>query len=204
MPSSCCRESTKIGVALIRDIEVLRRENVFCPRTHDFAGGRAMMLSHAATPGRERSRSGAAAVELAALSPILVFLSMATVDYARVAYVQIVLQNCARTPHSMSFTRKPVSHFPRVGRAVGGRVGRRTVQSHRQCVGQHTWIFVQQHSHRHSDGDVYPIALPSMYELPSPARLDHAHPVGHDALPERRQHHGASRTVERHVEEMLK
>ena len=41
-------------------------------------------------------RRGAAAVELALLLPVLVFCSMMTVDFARVAYVQVTLQNCAR------------------------------------------------------------------------------------------------------------
>ena len=37
-----------------------------------------------------------AAVELAFLLPLLVFACMAAVDFARVAYVQVTLQNCAR------------------------------------------------------------------------------------------------------------
>ena len=37
-----------------------------------------------------------AAVELALLLPLLVFACMAAVDFARVAYVQVTLQNCAR------------------------------------------------------------------------------------------------------------
>jgi len=45
-------------------------------------------------PGK--SRRGAAAVELAMLLPVLVFLSMAAVDYGRLVNVQLTLQNCAR------------------------------------------------------------------------------------------------------------
>ena len=41
-------------------------------------------------------RRGGAAVELAGILPILVFCTMASVDFARVAYVQVTLQNCAR------------------------------------------------------------------------------------------------------------
>ncbi len=37
-----------------------------------------------------------AAVELAFLLPMLVFASMAAIDFGRVAYVQLTLQNCAR------------------------------------------------------------------------------------------------------------
>jgi Flp pilus assembly protein TadG len=45
---------------------------------------------------RGEGRRGTAAVELAVLFPFLLFLTMATVDFARVAYVQVTLQNCAR------------------------------------------------------------------------------------------------------------
>jgi len=37
-----------------------------------------------------------AAVELATLLPLIVFLSMATIDFARVVYALVILQNCAR------------------------------------------------------------------------------------------------------------
>jgi hypothetical protein len=37
-----------------------------------------------------------AAVELAFLLPLLVFATMAAVDFARIAYAQVTLQNCAR------------------------------------------------------------------------------------------------------------
>jgi TadE-like protein len=64
-------------------------------------GDPAMIRSQfrAGTRGGSRgadSRSGAAAVELAGLLPILIFCTMASVDFARVAYVQVTLQNCAR------------------------------------------------------------------------------------------------------------
>ena len=39
---------------------------------------------------------GMAAVELAFLLPLLVFACMATIDFARVAYAQVTLENCAR------------------------------------------------------------------------------------------------------------
>ncbi len=48
-------------------------------------------------PGvRREPRRGMAAVELAFLLPLLVFAAMAAVDFARVAYAQVILQNCAR------------------------------------------------------------------------------------------------------------
>ena len=46
--------------------------------------------------GRQLPRRGLAAVELALLLPLLVFLCMATVDFARVIYALVTLQNCAR------------------------------------------------------------------------------------------------------------
>ncbi len=42
------------------------------------------------------ARRGLAAVELALLLPLLVFLCMATVDFSRVVYALMTLQNCAR------------------------------------------------------------------------------------------------------------
>jgi Flp pilus assembly protein TadG len=56
----------------------------------------AMMILHAAERGRRKRCRGIAAVELAALLPLLVFLSMASVDFARVVYALVTLQNCAR------------------------------------------------------------------------------------------------------------
>ncbi|HZW30872.1 MAG TPA: TadE/TadG family type IV pilus assembly protein [Isosphaeraceae bacterium] len=43
-----------------------------------------------------RSRRGLAAVELAVLLPLLVFACMAAIDFARVAFALVTLQNCAR------------------------------------------------------------------------------------------------------------
>jgi Flp pilus assembly protein TadG len=41
-------------------------------------------------------RAGVAAVEFAVLAPFLAFLFLVTVDFARVFYYQLVLDNCAR------------------------------------------------------------------------------------------------------------
>jgi Flp pilus assembly protein TadG len=43
-----------------------------------------------------KRRDGAAAVELALLAPFLAFLFVAAVDYGRVFYYSITLENCAR------------------------------------------------------------------------------------------------------------
>ena len=53
----------------------------------------------ALSPGEQRQtdqRSGIAAVELAFVLPILIFMCMATVDFARIGYAHCILQNCAR------------------------------------------------------------------------------------------------------------
>ncbi len=42
------------------------------------------------------ARRGLAAVELALLLPLLVFMCMASIDFARVVYAMVTLQNCAR------------------------------------------------------------------------------------------------------------
>ena len=46
--------------------------------------------------GQRKKRRGVAAVELALLLPLLVFVCMAAIDFARVAYALVILQNCAR------------------------------------------------------------------------------------------------------------
>ena len=56
----------------------------------------AVRLSQLRIHERKKARRGAAAVELAVLLPVLIFWSMATVDYARVAAAQLALQNCSQ------------------------------------------------------------------------------------------------------------
>lgn len=49
------------------------------------------------TPQRRRARrTGAAAVEMAVLLPVLVFLSVISVDFARIFYFSQTITNCAR------------------------------------------------------------------------------------------------------------
>jgi hypothetical protein len=65
------------------------------------------------TSSRRRWRSGQppargrgiAAVELAILLPFLVFACMAAIDFARVAYALVTLQNCARNGAFYEFYR---------------------------------------------------------------------------------------------------
>jgi uncharacterized membrane protein len=56
-----------------------------------------MTLSDFQTDPRGRTkRRGIAAVELAFFLPLLLFCSMAVVDFSRLVYAQVTLQNCAR------------------------------------------------------------------------------------------------------------
>jgi Flp pilus assembly protein TadG len=55
-----------------------------------------MILTYVKLKRRSVVRRAAAAVELACMLPILIFCTMAAVDFARVGYVQVTLQNCAR------------------------------------------------------------------------------------------------------------
>jgi hypothetical protein len=62
--------------------------------------------------GRRIAGRGMAAVELAFLLPFLVFASMAAVDFARVAYMQITLQNCARNGALYEFYKAAAYPLP--------------------------------------------------------------------------------------------
>jgi len=55
-----------------------------------------MKLSHTFKRGRRKTDRGTAAVELATLLPLIVFISMASIDFARVVYALVTIQNCAR------------------------------------------------------------------------------------------------------------
>ncbi len=61
---------------------------------------------------QKAGRRGAAAVELAVVLPVLIFCSMAAVDFARVAYVQVALQNCARNGALYEFYKKAGFSLP--------------------------------------------------------------------------------------------
>jgi Flp pilus assembly protein TadG len=55
-----------------------------------------MKMPHADPVARRKRCRGTASVELATLLPLLVFLSMAAVDFGRVVYQLVTIQNCAR------------------------------------------------------------------------------------------------------------
>jgi Flp pilus assembly protein TadG len=55
-----------------------------------------MISSNSKSLSRGKKRRGLAAVELAFLLPLILFFAMATVDFSRMVYMQVTLQNCAR------------------------------------------------------------------------------------------------------------
>ncbi len=48
------------------------------------------------TRRRNHARRGIAAVELASLLPVILFLTLASIDFSRVVYALVTLQNCSR------------------------------------------------------------------------------------------------------------
>lgn len=76
-----------------------------------------------------------AAVELAFVLPLLTFLCMMTIDFSRVIYALIVLQNCARNGALYEFYSAPdvggslPSNWDDLSTAVQADLGRQTDQS---------------------------------------------------------------------------
>jgi TadE-like protein len=71
-----------------------------------------MTLSHMKARWRVDKRRGLAAVELAMLLPLLIFCAMAVVDFARLIYAQVTLQNCARNGALYEFYAKSGFSLP--------------------------------------------------------------------------------------------
>jgi hypothetical protein len=79
---------------------------MFLPRVRN-AGRMGTRPAH-----RRRKRRGLAAVELAVLLPLLVFICMVTIDFARVIYAMVILQNCARNGALYEFYSKAGYSLP--------------------------------------------------------------------------------------------
>ena len=62
--------------------------------------------------GSQRGRKGGAAVELAVLAPLLAFLFVIAVDFARVFYYTQVIENCARNGALYASDPKTQSQSP--------------------------------------------------------------------------------------------
>ena len=127
-----------------------------------------MRSRHVGVRQREEARRGAAAVEIALLLPFLVFCSMMTVDFARVAYVQLALQNCARNGALYEFNTQAGFSLPSgwtslstavnadasSGMTVSATAATETLSSYSYITVTATTTFT-------------PIALPAMHGLPS-------------------------------------
>jgi Flp pilus assembly protein TadG len=126
-----------------------------------------MMLSRAWGSKRKKSRRAAAAVELAVLLPVLIFWSMAGVDFARLIYVQVTLQNCARNGALYEFYSKAGYSLPSgwtsLATAVQADDGNLTVTGSATSPALATSNYVTVTT----TATYSPIALPSMYGLPS-------------------------------------
>src|SRR4051794_34883503 len=73
-----------------------RRRTSHLPRSLDRARPRETAMLAAPYPPRRAVRRGVAAVELALLLPFLAFLFVLAVDWSRVFYYSLVVENCAR------------------------------------------------------------------------------------------------------------
>ncbi len=71
-----------------------------------------MTLSSERSARRRAKQRGLAAVELALVLPLLVFTCMATIDFARVVYALVALQNCARNGALYEFYKAGGNSLP--------------------------------------------------------------------------------------------
>jgi Flp pilus assembly protein TadG len=117
---------------------------------------------------QKQPRRGAAAVELATLLPVLVFWAMATVDFARLAYVQVTLQNCARNGALYEFFAKSGFSLPAgwtsLATAVQADEGSGlsvTATATSPALSTNNYVTVT------ATTTFSPIALPSIHGLPS-------------------------------------
>ena len=126
-----------------------------------------MILSRSQAVERRNGRRGAAAVELALLLPVLIFSSMAAVDFARVAYVQLTLQNCARNGALYEFYKEGGFALPSgwtsLSAAVQADQGSLSVTATATSPASSTNNYVTVTA----TTTFAPIALPAMHGLPS-------------------------------------
>ncbi len=71
-----------------------------------------MITTNNRTRQKRSPRRAAAAVELAVLLPLLLFCGMSTVDFARITFVQVALQDCARNGALYEFYGKAGFSLP--------------------------------------------------------------------------------------------
>jgi hypothetical protein len=117
---------------------------------------------------RREHRRGAAAAEVALLLPVLVFCSMMAVDFARIAYVQLALQNCARNGALYEFYKQAAFPLPTGWTSLSNAVNAdappgATVSATAATVTLNTYTYITVTA----TTTFTPIALPSMHGLPS-------------------------------------
>ena len=117
---------------------------------------------------QKKSRRATAAVELAVLLPVLIFWSMAGVDFARIVYVQVILQNFARNGALYEFYTKAGYSLPSgwtsLATAVQADEGSGvsvTGSATSPASATNNYVTVT------TTATFAPIALPSMHGLPS-------------------------------------
>ena len=131
-----------------------------------------MRLPYVAALKKRDGRRGAAAVELALLLPVLVFCSMMSVDFARVAYAQVTLQNCARNGALYEFYTKAGFSLPAGWTSLSTAASADapsymsgdqsfSVSATSPALSTNNYVTVT------VSYDFKPIALPSMHGLPS-------------------------------------
>jgi Flp pilus assembly protein TadG len=129
-----------------------------------------MKISHTARLARRKKRCGTASVELATLLPLLVFLSMAAVDFGRVVYQLVTVQNCARNGALYEFYRASGFTLPSgwtsLSAAVSADAGNLTLNTPTAAtpsppLSSHNYVTVTVST------NFSPIAYPSIHGLPS-------------------------------------
>ncbi len=129
-----------------------------------------MKISHTGRFARQKRRRGTASVELATLLPLLVFLSMASVNFGRVVYQLVTLQNCARNGALYEFYKTAgftlPSNWTSLSAAVSADAGGLTLNTPTATtpsppLSTNNYVTVT------VSANFSPIAYPSIHGLPS-------------------------------------
>jgi Flp pilus assembly protein TadG len=127
-------------------------------------------MSKTAPRDRRSKNRGTASVELATLLPLLVFLSMAAVDFGRVVYQLITLQNCARNGALYEFYKAAGFSLPSgwtsLSTAVSADAGNLTLNTPTATTPSPT-LATNNYVTVTVSTDFTPIAYPALHGLPS-------------------------------------
>jgi Flp pilus assembly protein TadG len=129
-----------------------------------------MKMTSPARRAHRNQRRGTASVELATLLPLMVFLSMAAVDFGRVVYQLVTLQNCARNGALYEFYKTAgftlPSNWTSLTTAVSADAGNLTLNTPTATtpsppLSANNYVTVT------VSANFSPIAYPSIHGLPS-------------------------------------